>query len=414
MKHVEATILGILLILSAYGQQAEVCEIYAGGERIELTADGYFDLRTLPADRPIRLYKQCLHADGSIEYGRTDFLTVPQGGILESPSFESAASPFLVPTLLEISLSSTAMSPADSGQLTATLTLSDGSQHDVTEDAGLYLLSSAPTVVTLGGAGTYTAAGTGTAVLAAAYEGVLAAAAIEVTHSEIQTTTLRGLVWDANYQPVVGVSVDGGSRAVQSQNGGIFNFEVNVHPGGYTVISAVQRTETQLFVATNTVQLIPNAYSDGGVLILGPPSDIDSDNDGVPDDLEAVIRLPFSPFVLDPNNPDSDGDGILDGDEDQEQDGLPDVYEFLIGTNPNLQDSDRPPNGFPDGAEDFDADGLTNLQEFQAGSNVYLPDTDGDLLSDYDEVQNGFDPTDSTSRPGFFAYGARTSFQRTD
>ena len=36
--------------------------------------------------------------------------------------------------------------------------------------------------------------------------------------------------------------------------------------------------------------------------------------------------------------------------------------------------------------EDPDRDGLTNLQEFQLGTNPINPDTDGDGLNDGDEV----------------------------
>jgi len=48
-------------------------------------------------------------------------------------------------------------------------------------------------------------------------------------------------------------------------------------------------------------------------------------------------------------NVDRDGDGILDSDE------------ILLGTNPNLPDSDN--NGVDDGDEDFDDDGQSNFAE---------------------------------------------------
>jgi len=48
---------------------------------------------------------------------------------------------------------------------------------------------------------------------------------------------------------------------------------------------------------------------------------------------------------------------------------------------------------------DFDGDGLTNLQEFQLGTNPTLRDTDGDGFTDGEEVAAGSDPRDPASRP---------------
>ena len=93
---------------------------------------------------------------------------------------------------------------------------------------------------------------------------------------------------------------------------------------------------------------------------------IDSDYDGVPDIIERI-------FGMDPLNPDTDGDE------------LPDGYEIRsLKTNPLAQDTDG--NNVPDGAEDIDGDGLTNLQEFNLGTDPLKEDSDDDGLTDYDEV----------------------------
>jgi hypothetical protein len=55
----------------------------------------------------------------------------------------------------------------------------------------------------------------------------------------------------------------------------------------------------------------------------------------------------YPPKDTDPNNPDTDGDGLLDGDE-----------VHLFGTDPLKADSNG--NGIADGYEDFDGDGLVN------------------------------------------------------
>lgn len=107
----------------------------------------------------------------------------------------------------------------------------------------------------------------------------------------------------------------------------------------------------------------------------------------------------------DPLNPDSDGDGISDGDEvtfgsgpcalDTDDDGLSDDLELFYGTDPNNPDTDG--DGLSDGAEvdaamgsgcpdplnpDSDGDGLLDGEEISLGTSPCNPDTDGDSLLD--------------------------------
>lgn len=71
-------------------------------------------------------------------------------------------------------------------------------------------------------------------------------------------------------------------------------------------------------------------------------------------------------------------------------DGVPDTYERrVLGTDPQDPDSDSSrtsapvaDNGVIDGLEDFDADGLTNYHEGVFGTDPFVPDTDGDSLPD--------------------------------
>jgi len=71
-------------------------------------------------------------------------------------------------------------------------------------------------------------------------------------------------------------------------------------------------------------------------------------------------------------NPDTDGDG------------LPDGYEEQVGLNPDVSDS----------ALDSDNDGLSNLEEYNLGTNPLLGDSDADGLPDGWEVGNNFNPLD--------------------
>jgi hypothetical protein len=138
----------------------------------------------------------------------------------------------------------------------------------------------------------------------------------------------------------------------------------------------------------------------------GPTDAADSDEDGLTDAQEVALGT-------DPNNPDTDGDGFSDGVEvyfaarggafnplvpdpgcppylhgvDSDCDLLTDCDEQLIGTNSQLQDSDK--DGVPDGVEwqigtqpaspdmteDPDSDGLINDQEVHLHMNPLVADS---------------------------------------
>ncbi|MBI2517439.1 MAG: hypothetical protein HYV95_11070 [Opitutae bacterium] len=72
---------------------------------------------------------------------------------------------------------------------------------------------------------------------------------------------------------------------------------------------------------------------------------------------------------------------------DVERDNMDDSWERGYGIDPALNDRDGDP----------DHDGLTNIHEFILGSDPNNPDTDGDGLSDGFEAQHGFDPLNYTS-----------------
>jgi hypothetical protein len=116
----------------------------------------------------------------------------------------------------------------------------------------------------------------------------------------------------------------------------------------------------------------------------------DNDRDGVPDELEPLLGL-------DPNNSDTDGDGIPDGLEDFDNDGLSNAGEVLLGTDPRNPDTNG--NGIRDGDEDSDGDGLTDGDEVRRGTNPLAADSDGDGWNDEAEVTAGSDPLNPASRP---------------
>jgi hypothetical protein len=114
----------------------------------------------------------------------------------------------------------------------------------------------------------------------------------------------------------------------------------------------------------------------------------DTDSDGLSDSDELAIHH---------SNPlwaDSDGDGLLDSEEilhgtqphiaDSDQDGLWDGFEVTYGYNPLMTE---------DSASDMDSDGLSDLDEQRLGTSPIDPDSDEDGIRDGEEAITGTDPT---------------------
>ncbi|MBI5473334.1 MAG: OmpA family protein [Ignavibacteriae bacterium] len=129
----------------------------------------------------------------------------------------------------------------------------------------------------------------------------------------------------------------------------------------------------------------------------------DADEDGLTDTQEQRL-------TTDPNSPDTDRDGIKDGEEvrryktdplrtDTDEDGISDGDEILkYRTDPNQTDTDG--DGLSDGVEvnkygtdplklDTDGDTLTDGDEvLKYNTEPLKADSDGDGLSDWDEVKS--------------------------
>jgi hypothetical protein len=171
------------------------------------------------------------------------------------------------------------------------------------------------------------------------------------------------------------------------------------HSGGAAVIGT-----TWHIVAGSNVAGGGGEINSHETLVLG---DIpDRDNDGLSDLVELSVHN------TDPQDPDSDDDGAMDGVEvdlgsdplnaDTDGDGLSDGDEISVYlTSPLLKDSDD--DGLQDDAEvllwqsnplaaDSDDDGLNDADEVERGTSVNVADTDGDTLTDGEEIIAGTDP----------------------
>jgi hypothetical protein len=111
----------------------------------------------------------------------------------------------------------------------------------------------------------------------------------------------------------------------------------------------------------------------------------DEDLDGLPDWWEMLYggdRTSMEPYA------------------DLDLDNLSNIMEFYSRTNP-LSSMDTDNDGVGDGQEDLDGDGLNNAGEERVGTDPLLPDTDDDGYNDFQEVSAGTSPVHPMSRLGF-------------
>ena len=135
----------------------------------------------------------------------------------------------------------------------------------------------------------------------------------------------------------------------------------------------------------------------------------DSDGDG-------LNNLQETSLGTNPGNPDTDADSLLDGAEvisfstnplnpDTDADTVADGEEVRLGTIPTSADTDR--DNLNDGDElrrgtdpknpDTDADSITDGDEVARGMDPRNPDSDGDSLLDGDEIRRGTNPLQADS-----------------
>jgi hypothetical protein len=117
----------------------------------------------------------------------------------------------------------------------------------------------------------------------------------------------------------------------------------------------------------------------------------DTDGDGLSDAYEFYSLMPFAL----PDSADTDGDGQTDAVSDVDSDGLPNIVERDIGTDPLTPDTDNDTvddftelthPGLDPLEADSDHDGLEDASELRLGTNPSHPDSDGDGIPDGDDT----------------------------
>ncbi len=143
--------------------------------------------------------------------------------------------------------------------------------------------------------------------------------------------------------------------------------------------------------------------------------DFDADNDGIPTSTEiGALQNPYNdgdsdgiPAFQDPSEPgfvDTNADGVddrydseLDGeadflDIDSDNDGIPDALEANGGTRPTGMDSQGQYSAAYTTANDANTNGLVDdVEATQGGTPLAVPDSDGDSLSDYIDLDSDND-----------------------
>ena len=156
-------------------------------------------------------------------------------------------------------------------------------------------------------------------------------------------------------------------------------------------------------ITEDTNSIVINAPENIVAFFIIDDPNLDTDGDGLTDIIEGEIGT-------DPENPDTDGDGENDfvevGDPsnptDTDGDGIIDALEASTNDQDGdgVNDEEDPANTDPcipnlsAGNCDQDNDGLTNDEENTIGTDPTNPDTDDDGFGDGEEVTNGSDPLD--------------------
>ena len=206
------------------------------------------------------------------------------------------------------------------------------------------------------------------------------------------------VAWAEDAPPWLGVSPDSGDLQVGALQAVRFTLEPNAMPSGWATTVETEATVTFLLGTYEDPPSVPRTETwrvPLSLLILDGPDD-DPDGDGLTSREEvdwALDRrgdsLPYR--CLDPTNPDSEDDGLDDGEEkryrtnpcseDTDRDGGSDRFEVEMRERWGCFDPTWP-DGFAGPDSDRDHDGLTNQEEWALGLNPCSGDSDGDGASD--------------------------------
>ena len=403
------------------------------GQTVKVNPDGSFVISNIsapdkfgpggPGTRPDFLSDDFLRlvgfstAGGITRYVFSDPFQIRQGQafVVTNLTFTLTPPPF-PESLLAVSDQPTLTVVGQTTQVHVTANLIDGSTMDVTpRTAWTVYRTSNPDIATVNGDGVVTAVSKGKAFITAVNASATAVTEVDVSLGD-PLTTIKGIALDRDGAPVAGVTITVIGLAGSAVTGPDGSFSI---PGVATTseiqgVMARRASGGVLYLGlASKLKPVPGGLTDGGIIRvvsciqLGIDC-VDTDGDGLPDSVERALGL-------DPTKPDTNGNGVLDGNEDYDGDGLSNLAEIILGTDPKRADTDG--DGLSDGAEvyqygtnplkvDTDMDGLSDGDEIKRGTNPLLADSDGDGWNDESELTAGSDPLDPNSKPRLLLVGA--------
>ena len=377
----------------------ETWTVTVGGQSVQVNSDGSFRIPNVsaadlfgpggPGTRPDFLSDDFLRltghgtVDGKTRYVFSDPFQIRQGQVYVFTNLTYTDNPPPLPVSIRaVPDQPTLTATGPTTQVRVSALLPDGISTDVTpREAWTIYRTSNPMIATIDRDGLVTAQSRGMAFLTAVNEGATAVTQVDVSPGD-PLTSVRGFVQRENGEPVEGAEIQlaGVSGQGISEEDGHFVIDgVATGFGIPGIIARLDRTEV-LMGWNDGLTPVPGGITDAGIIVIRTVCEgfggncIDTDRDCLPDVVEQRLRL-------NPENPDSNGNGVPDGAEDSDGDGINNCLEIFLGTDP--------------GRSDTDGDGLNDRQEvYDTGTDPLRTDTDGDDLSDGDELAQGTDAFD--------------------
>jgi hypothetical protein len=266
----------------------------------------------------------------------------------------------------------------------------NGAVSNVTAAAAWTLYKSYNTsIATVDRNGIVTARGNGKTVVRAENQGATRCILVTVS-TNAPILTVAGVIQRRNGQPAVGASVKIAETTQESITGSNGQFEVAGVPGGANTITVmavwptngVRESATSITFSnlswgtTNIGVIVLNTFFDlrGARMLM---TDLEDDKTFIiggspvvlPDGLPTGWELLFG---YDPTRWDTDGNGIIDPDEDPDGDGVP---NGAAGPFPTRQMRSEEENGTDPFSYDSDGDLWDDQIEIQLGSNPHLPNS---------------------------------------